>query len=85
MTTASCDQEPAVGMQKSEQLTHFHPPTLGLACPSVNGRMVRESLDLQPNGEPARRVRRRLGLALYRPRARSSEMLGREVPALLIL
>ena len=36
MTSASCDQEPAVGVQKSEQLTHFHPPTLGVACSSVN-------------------------------------------------
>ena len=45
VTPARRDQEPAVVVQKTQQLTHFHPPTLRLARASVNVRNRRESLD----------------------------------------
>src|SRR5688572_11362214 len=48
MTPASCCQEPAIGVQKSEQLTHFHPPTPGLVCPYVDNLERNAGICLDP-------------------------------------
>ena len=56
--------------KESQQLMHFHPPTLRLACSSVNVRIRRESLDCRLTVELNRRARCS-SLALYPSRVRS--------------
>ncbi len=55
MTATSCDQVPPVVVQETQQLTHFHPPTLELAPSFENVQILRESGDWPPDACNQRR------------------------------